>query len=81
METNMSLRKTALFAAAASFAVIGITSSISINPAEAGIANSERLNVCSWYKSRAMSNGRHGYVEESEHYWFLYRECMRGRID
>ncbi|MGI9484049.1 MAG: hypothetical protein ACR2OR_17000 [Hyphomicrobiales bacterium] len=67
--------------AAATFAIVGFGVSLSPNSADAGVSNSERLNVCAWYKSRAMSNGRRGLREEAEHYWFLYRECMRYRID
>ena len=74
----MSATKITLLAAAAMIAAVGIGSTS--NPAEAGAYN-ERLNVCSWYKSRAMSHGRQGNLGESEHYWFLFRECMNDRID
>jgi hypothetical protein len=75
----MSLAKSTLLATAAIVAITGI--GVTSDSAQAGFGNNEQLNTCSWYKSRAMSNGRRGYVEESEHYWFLYRECMKGRID
>jgi hypothetical protein len=79
MEIKMSLTKTTLLAAAAIVAIAGIGSTS--NSARAGFGNNERLNTCSWYKARAMSNGRQGYFEESEQYWFLYRQCMKNRID
>ena len=76
----MSLIKTSIFAASA-LAIVGFGATITPETAQAGIANNERLNVCAWYKARAMSNGRRGLRAEAEHYWFLYRECMHYRID
>ena len=73
----MSATKITL-AAAAIIAIAGIGSLP--NPAEAGAYN-ERLNVCSWYKSRAMSHGRQGNYGEADHFWYLFRQCMKDRID
>lgn len=76
----MSPSKTLTIAAAAiAFGVFGST--IAPQTASAGYINNERLNVCAWYKSRAMSAGRRGQRGAAEHYWFLYRECMHYRID
>ena len=76
----MSLTRNIIFAAAAAITIVGASATINSTTAEAG-TNSERLNTCAWYKSKAMANGRSGYLGEADHYWFLYRECMHYRID
>ncbi len=37
-------------------------------------------NYCAWYSQKARAAGRKGKTKQSEAYWQMYRDCMRGRI-
>lgn len=64
---------------AAAFALVPLGASFEPANAGSGSYGTDRT-VCHWYRGKAMAAGRDQLYEEAEHYWHLYRQCLRYRI-
>lgn len=71
-----------LFAAATLAAVFTISSPFAgVEEADARGTRNERIDVCDWYRTKAQFASLRENVDKSEFYWYLFRECMKNRID